>query len=91
MSSASNPVAYTSTAQLAALDNGYQRSITAICPRYAVLRDDMVPLYLAQPAAVPVIRYDGLYEYAEKHRLDYNELCRVVRVAIEAALDVRDE
>lgn len=27
------------------------------------------------------IRYDVLYEYAQKHGLDYNELCRVVRNA----------
>ena len=27
------------------------------------------------------IRYDGLYEYAAKHKLDYNELCSVVRAA----------
>jgi hypothetical protein len=27
------------------------------------------------------VRYDGLNEYAERNRLDYNELCRVVRGA----------
>lgn len=29
----------------------------------------------------PELRYDGLYEYAQRNELDYNELCRVVRAA----------
>lgn len=38
----------------------------------------------ATPPAAPAqaIRYDGLHEYAEKHRLDYNELCCVARTAL---------
>jgi hypothetical protein len=28
------------------------------------------------------VRFDGLHEYAERNRLDYNELCRVVRDAL---------
>lgn len=32
-----------------------------------------------------LIRYDVLYEYAQAHQLDYNELCRVVRSALVAA------
>jgi hypothetical protein len=31
------------------------------------------------------IRYDGLYEYAQQHGLDYNELCRVVCAALPSA------
>jgi hypothetical protein len=31
------------------------------------------------------IRYDGLYEYAQQHGLDYNELCRVVCASLPSA------
>lgn len=30
----------------------------------------------------PAIRYDVLSEYADKHRLHFNDLCRVVREAV---------
>ncbi len=36
---------------------------------------------LAAAPTAPAIRYDALHEYAAQHRLDYNELCRVVRCA----------
>ncbi len=32
----------------------------------------------------PTIRYDLLYDYAQKHGLDYNELCSLVRAAIRS-------
>lgn len=32
------------------------------------------------------IRYDRLQQYAQENRLDYNELCRVVRVAAAPAI-----
>lgn len=32
------------------------------------------------------IRYDRLHQYAQENRLDYNELCRVVRVAAAPAI-----
>jgi hypothetical protein len=34
------------------------------------------------------VRFDILAEYAEKHRLDFNELCRTVRGAIAEGSDM---
>ena len=59
------PVAYTSTAQLAALEAGHQRSITALCPRFAAMRDDLVPLYAAPPPAAPTEPFG--YVWSELH------------------------
>lgn len=36
---------------------------------------------------LPALRYDGLYEYAQAHRLDYNELCAVARAALAAQVE----
>jgi hypothetical protein len=36
----------------------------------------------------PTISYDVLYEYAQRNRLDYNELCSVVRAACRAQPDI---
>lgn len=33
-------------------------------------------------SAQSVLRYDGLYEYAQRNRLSYNELCSAVRAAL---------
>lgn len=35
----------------------------------------------------PTIRYDILQAYADTHRLDFNELCRVVREAVSGELE----
>ena len=43
---------------------------------------DAIKEALAQPEQEPVLRYDGLHEYASQHRLNYNELCSVVRASI---------
>ena len=33
------------------------------------------------PVKPAIIRYSGLYEYAQANKLNYNELCTVVRTA----------
>ena len=43
---------------------------------------DTLRAALAEPVQEPRLRYDGLYEYAAKHGLDYNKLCSVVRAAL---------
>ena len=45
----------------------------------ADLGGEIEPLYTAPPHQEPRLRYDILHEYADLHKLNYNDLCRVVR------------
>ena len=43
--------------------------------------DENLPLTYGVPEVPAPVNYDALAQYAFQHRLDYNELCRVVRDA----------
>lgn len=43
------------------------------------------PVAFGQDAGTRPLRYDGLYDFANKYRINYNELCRAVREAIGGA------
>lgn len=40
---------------------------------------------MATPIPEPELRYDDLYAYANANKLDFNELCAVVRAAVVRA------
>jgi hypothetical protein len=55
-----------------------QQALTRLQKRYGELEGKLA-------AQTLVVKYDGLYEYAQENRLSYNELCAAVTAAVAPA------
>lgn len=71
------------------LENAWAQAIGDPLSVPAYVRASFDSALGAAPTQAEPTQFDKLYEYAQEHRLDYNELCRVVRSATSMKADTQ--